>query len=302
MKLLLSTIACLLLLSNITKAQSLPDKLNINTTYVLPGDVAFQRNNNDWSYMRNEITLYKKPKNLMKKTLVFHGFGYVNNQFSFGNESGALAGLSNNFHDLRYTIIMSSRMKNKRWTWLNAARVTVRSDFKNRFVLGEEVFPFFQSVPQYSFRKDGRFKAGLGISLNNDLGYYVIAPTAVINYRSKNSKFTADLVYPNLTLLHRPNKRTEWGMIANVEGGIYRMERLAGVPAANHFRHLQLSAAPILNYKLNPKKPHWISVRAGYTFLRRVELLNNKYDAVENIDLDADNNLLFRAGWVWRFM
>jgi hypothetical protein len=284
------------------QTQNLPDKLNINSSYVLPGKVNTPGNSNQWSYLRNEITYYKKPKNLMKNTLVFHGFSYINNQFGFENKNDKLAGLSDNFSDVRYTIIVSSRLKNKRWTWLNAARLALRSDFQNRFVPGQEIYPFFQSVPQYALRKDGRLKVGIGISLNNDLGYYVIAPTAVINYRNKNNKFAVDFVYPNLTAVYKPNRRTEFGVIGNIEGGIYRMRPLASDNRASYFRHLQLSAAPMLNYRLNPKKSYWLTIRAGYTFLRRLQLLDRKYESISNLELDADNNLLIRAGWSWRFM
>lgn len=297
------TLVAIMLINTALLGQSLPDKLNINLSLVAPG--AAELSNNTWGYQRSEVTLYKRPKNLLSKTLVFHGFGYVNNNFNFTDKSSILSGLSTNFHDFRYTIIVSSRLKNPRWTLLNAARLTLRSDFRNSFNLGQEVFPFFQSVAQYSVRKDGRLKIGLGLSLNNDLGYYVFAPTGVVNYKSKKGAFTVDLVYPNLTVLYRPNRRTELGLIGNVEGGIYRMRTLplqGFRPPGTHFQHLQLSASPTFSYRLNPKKPYWLNIRAGYTFLRNLRLLNKdlKYD--ETLRLDADNNLLFRAGWSWRFM
>lgn len=300
MKYILLLATCMVTIS--LQAQNLPDKFNFNVGITLPGDVN-SKPGNSWGYQRSEISVYKKPKNLMKKTLVFHGFGYINNNFTFPDRTSALNGISTNYHDARYTIIVSSRLKNPRWSWLNAARVTLRSDFKNKFVPGQEIYPFFQSVAQYSWRKDGRFKTGIGISLNNDLGYYIIAPTAMVNYRSKNNKFALDLVYPNLNIVFKPTKRFEWGVISNIEGGIYRMRPLTTpTERAAHFRHLQLATSPMLSYRLNPKKNYWLNFRAGYTFLRRIELLNNDYKAIRNFTLDADNNMLLRVGLVQRFM
>ena len=147
------------------------------------------------------------------------------------------------------------------------------------------IFSDFKTITRDHFRLEGAvfvdrqmsetFTLGLGIARSSNFGRVLLLPILHILYFG-GSTFMLDVLLPSRAeLWFYPTKSLEAGVNLSLSGSQYAIGE-ANPLQANQFGFANATVSPIVRYNLFSKV--YLSTELGYTFVRRVELVNNRLE------------------------
>ena len=147
------------------------------------------------------------------------------------------------------------------------------------------IFSDFKNITRDHFRLEGAvfvdkqlgesLTMGLGIARSSNFGRVLLLPILHILYFG-GSTFMLDVLLPSRAeLWFYPTKSLEAGVAISLSGSQYAIGE-ANPLQANQFGFANATVSPILRYNLFSK--FYLSTELGYTFVRRVELVNNRLE------------------------
>jgi hypothetical protein len=167
------------------------------------------------------------------------------------------------------------------------------------------IFSDMKNITREHFRLEGaffvdkqmsdNFTVGLGIARSSNFGRVLLLPILHMLYFG-GSSFMLDVLLPSRAdLWFYPSKSLEAGVTVSLSGSQYAIGD-ANPFSANQFGFANATASPIVRYNLFSKL--YLSAKLGYTFVRRVELVNNrlKGDARFVQQFNPNNIWFFRFG------
>ncbi len=147
------------------------------------------------------------------------------------------------------------------------------------------IFSDFKTITRDHFRLEGAvfvdrqmsetFTLGLGIARSSNFGRVLLLPILHVLYFG-GSSFMLDVLLPSRAeLWFYPTKSLEAGINLSLSGSQYAVGE-ANPFSANQFGFANATVSPIVRYNLFSKL--YLSTEFGYTFVRRVELVNNRLE------------------------
>ncbi|MGQ9806809.1 MAG: DUF6268 family outer membrane beta-barrel protein [Chlorobiales bacterium] len=148
------------------------------------------------------------------------------------------------------------------------------------------IFSDLKNLKRDHFRLEGaffvdkqmsdNFTLGLGIARSSNFGRVLILPIVHVLYFG-GSSFMLDILLPSRAeLWFYPTKSLEAGVNVSLSGSQYAIGEENPL-SANQFGFANATVSPILRYNLFSKL--YLSTELGYTFVRRVELVNNRLES-----------------------
>ncbi len=145
------------------------------------------------------------------------------------------------------------------------------------------VFSDFKNLTREHFRLEGAFfidrqmseslTLGLGIARSSNFGRVLLLPIVHVLYFG-GSSYMLDVLLPSRAeLWFYPTKSLEAGVNLSLSGSQYAIGEENPL-SANQFGFANATVSPIVRYNLFSKL--YLSTELGYTFVRRVELVNNR--------------------------
>jgi hypothetical protein len=223
-----------------------------------------------------EAGLLTPPVRPGKKTMIVNGFNYRLSSYDFNELHSSYDGLPKHLHDIRYSLIINHQLS-KQWGILAIPRVNLRSDLEEG-LSGDDLFPGITALALRSSARHKSLRWGFGVMYNNDLNRHSVIPAAALFYTSE--KMRISIVTPNGQVIFTPCKRFEYGFTVNVDAGLYH----TGMDAVSHgpvqyIRTFNVLAAPALSFNLFGN--FWLNMRAGYTLMRRYDLMDADFEDEE---------------------
>jgi hypothetical protein len=174
------------------------------------------------------------------------------------------------YHFLFYDFLMLHSLSDA-YTLIATLRPGIFSDFKtitrNHFRLEGAVFIDKQMKENFTL--------GLGIARSSNFGRVLLLPILHILYFG-GSTFMLDVLLPSRAeLWFYPTKSLEAGVNLSLSGSQYAIGE-ANPLQANQFGFANATVSPSVRYNLFSKV--YLSTELGYTFVRRVELVNNRLE------------------------
>lgn len=206
------------------------------------------------------------------ETVIYNGFQYRYLLAEFENVAlfapQPVPYRDKEFHFLFYDLLILHSLSDA-YTLVATLRPGVFSDFKN--------------ITREHFRLEGAFfidkqmsesfTLGLGVARSSNFGRVLILPILHALYFG-GSTWMLDVLLPSRAeLWFYPTKSLEAGINLALSGSQYAIGERDPF-SANQFGFANATIGPILRYNLFSK--FYFSAEAGYAFVRRVELVNNR--------------------------
>ncbi|MFQ3596994.1 MAG: DUF6268 family outer membrane beta-barrel protein [Chloroherpetonaceae bacterium] len=204
------------------------------------------------------------------ETVIYNGFQYRFLRANF--DDVVFANLAypstREYHFLFYDFLVLHSLSDA-YTLVATLRPGIFSDFKN--------------LTREHFRLEGAFfidrqmseslTLGLGIARSSNFGRVLLLPIVHVLYFG-GSSYMLDVLLPSRAeLWFYPTKSLEAGVNLSLSGSQYAIGE-ANSLSANQFGFANATVSPIARYNLFSK--FYLSTELGYTFVRRVELVDNR--------------------------
>lgn len=290
-KILIST--PFLIFSFIAKSQTLNDPLFLNYS-VLP-KTDFDGKNGSTTVNFFEANATFQALKFGKNVKFFNAVYYRNASFAYGNSFPHTNAFPNTLHEIRYSAIIRVPL-NTTWEMVALPRIMLRSDL-SQSINSNDFFPQVAVLATYAVKRNPNFKIGLGGALNNDFARNAFVPLGSLYYDSKKVKI--EIVYPNANFLYKQSENVEFGLFASVDGAISKISQFQiGNENANYLRTFQLLVAPTASYRIH--KNIFGHLKIGVAPIRRFEVMNGDFKAIQNQDVDVKTSMFFRTGISFR--
>ncbi len=166
------------------------------------------------------------------------------------------------------------------------------------------IFSDFKNISRDHFRLECAFfidrqmseslTLGLGIARSSNFGRVLLLPIVHVLYFG-GSTFMLDILLPSRAeLWFYPTKSLEAGVNVSLSGSQYAIGE-ANPLSANQFGFANATVSPIVRYNVFSKL--YLSAELGYTFVRRVELVNNRLEGEARFVQQFNPNNI----WLLRF-
>jgi hypothetical protein len=269
-----------------------------------------KRLNDETAVSASSVLLNGSFRTLLDKegrTLLTSGIQYRFTQLSYDNypklfplnspvnmmESFADAPATEQVHFVMLDLVLM-HVLSKDWILFAALRPGLFSDFNN--------------ITSNHFRVEGgafldyRFENGLtlgfGAARSSNFGRVFIVPLIHLIYFGGESFMIDALLPQRAELWYYPNKTWELGINLSLTGSQYRLgNELTTQYSANQFGFANATASPIVRYNLFHKL--YLSLEAGYTFIRRAEQSNSDLDGEARFiqQFNPKQTWFFRTGF-----